>query len=364
MVFLTRDMGFNNYVMYLYAALKRENMEICELKKDDEKAWDGYVLSHPSSTIYHKIAWKNVVEKTYGHKPYYLLAKEDGKIQGVLPLFFMKSFLFGKKLVSLPFAPYGGAVGDCMPIEDLLIGRAMEISKDVCADYMELRNNNHRDSKLPVNTNYMTMILKLDENPELVWTGFNNKVRNAIRKSLNSKLEISKGSADEFYKLYSKNMRDLGTPTHSREFFNAIVSESKGSAEILTVRCNGVSISAAILLHFKDTVISGWAASDRKYSNLNPNNLLYWSAIKNACEDGYKFFDFGRSIQDSGTHRFKKPWGAEEKYLQYEYYLNGIEHMPDTSQANLKRKQFARIWKTLPLILTNALGTRLRGNVP
>ncbi|MEA2075232.1 MAG: hypothetical protein U9O85_05815 [Euryarchaeota archaeon] len=36
------------------------------------------------------------------------LAKENGEIKGVLPLFLMKSMLFGKKLVSVPFAPYGG----------------------------------------------------------------------------------------------------------------------------------------------------------------------------------------------------------------------------------------------------------------
>ncbi len=86
-------------------------MEICELKNSDEKAWDEYVLNHPDSTFYHQTGWKHVVEKSYGHKPYYLLAKEDGVIKGVLPLFFMKSLLFGRKLVSLPFAPYGGKSG-------------------------------------------------------------------------------------------------------------------------------------------------------------------------------------------------------------------------------------------------------------
>ena len=123
-------------------------------------------------------------------------------------------------------------------------------------------------------------------------------------------------------------------------------------------------LSAVMLLHFRDTVISGWAASDRKYSSFNPNNLLYWSVIKEACEKGYKFFDFGRSIDGSGTYRFKKPWGTEMKYLQYAYYLNRIKQIPDTSQINSKRNNIAKLWKKLPVQLTNVVGPGLRREFP
>lgn len=47
-------------------------------------------------------------EKTYKHKPIYIIAKEEGEIKRVLPLFLMRSLIFGKKLVSVPFAPSGG----------------------------------------------------------------------------------------------------------------------------------------------------------------------------------------------------------------------------------------------------------------
>jgi serine/alanine adding enzyme len=339
-------------------------MEVYNLKKSDEKEWDDYVMRHPDSTFYHQVGWKNVIEKSYGHKHSYLFVKEKEEILGVLPMFLMKSLFFGTKLVSVPFAPYGGAVGDCVSVENLLIGSAIEISEKENAKYMELRNNKNRESKLSSNTNYMTLILKLEKDPGSVWQRFNNKVRNSIRKSLNSELETYNGSVKEFYKLYSKNMRDLGTPTHSKEFFSNVVSEFKENAEILSVRQNCKPVSAAILLYFRDIVISGWAASDREFRNFSPNNLLYWSAIKNACEKGYKFFDFGRSIKGSGTYGFKKPWGAEEKQLQYLYYLNGIRQIPDSSQANLERQLFARVWQTLPISITNALGTKLRGNLP
>ena len=61
-------------------------MEILELKKSDEREWDGFVMKSKDSTFYHQIGWKNVVEKTYGHKPINLIAKEGDEIKRVPPL--------------------------------------------------------------------------------------------------------------------------------------------------------------------------------------------------------------------------------------------------------------------------------------
>ena len=84
-------------------------MEITELQREDEKAWDSYIYKSSSSTFYHQLGWRNVVKKTYKHKPIYLVAKENGEIKGVLPLFLMRSVIFGKKLISVPFIPFGRA---------------------------------------------------------------------------------------------------------------------------------------------------------------------------------------------------------------------------------------------------------------
>ncbi len=336
-------------------------MEIQEIKKSDEKKWDEYVLNHPNSTFYHQLKWEKVVNRCYGHKSYYLLATEDEYIRGLLPLFFMKSMFFGNKMVSLPFAPYGGVIADSSEVEKLLIQSAIKITQDVGGDYLEIRDNLERDSELVMNTRYKTMILKLNKDPELVWRSFSNKVRNAIKKSLNFKLHIGKGNVEEFYNLYSKNMRDLGTPTHSKKFFHAIISEFNDQVDILVVKKDNKPVSSAIIMNFKETSISGWAASDRSYNSLNSNNLLYWSAIKSACENGYEFFDFGRSIEGSGTFRFKKPWGAEPHQLFYSYYLNSsIKILPNTSTLNTKRILFSKIYKIAPLQIANIIGPGLR----
>ena len=96
-------------------------LEIYKVKREEEKEWNAYVYNSNSSTFYHQIGWRNVVEKTYKHKPRYLIAKEEGEMKGVLPLFLMKSMIFGKKLVSVPFAPYGGVCADNETVKNAVV---------------------------------------------------------------------------------------------------------------------------------------------------------------------------------------------------------------------------------------------------
>jgi hypothetical protein len=46
--------------------------------------------------------------------------------------------------------------------------------------------------------------------------------------------------------------------------------------------------------------------------------LLFWEAIKWACENGYERLDFGRTdLASTSLRRFKLGWGTDELPLQY-----------------------------------------------
>ncbi|MEP6936215.1 MAG: FemAB-like protein, partial [Nitrospirota bacterium] len=63
---------------------------------DDEAMWDHFVLGHPQASGYHTLAWRMVVSKVFGHRTYYLMARDEGGVvQGVLPLVLTKSPMFG-----------------------------------------------------------------------------------------------------------------------------------------------------------------------------------------------------------------------------------------------------------------------------
>jgi len=341
-------------------------IEIYELERREEKEWDAYVLKHPNSTFFHQIGWKRVVEKTYKHKPIYLIAREEGEVKGVLPLFFMRSLIFGKKLVSVPFAPYGGVCADDEIAEKMLIEEAKRITDEYDVDYLELRQFNKNDVEFVTNDAYVTLILKLDRNYEVIWNTFRKSMRRYVRKAAENDLKVTINSKNlkDFYNIYTNAMRNLGTPAHSAAFFRNILIEFPENSNIATIEYKNRVISTIFLLYFKDIVIYGWGASLREYLELSPNYLLFWEIIKYSCEMGFNFFDFGRSLPDTGVFLFKRGWGAVPKQLYYQYYLNNISKMPDTSQLNPRRKKFARVWKKMPLKLTTAIGPLIRKGIP
>jgi lipid II:glycine glycyltransferase (peptidoglycan interpeptide bridge formation enzyme) len=89
--------------------------------------------------------------------------------------------------------------------------------------------------------------------------------------------------------------------------------------------------------------------------------LLYWEALRRACVEGFRQFDFGRSSRDSGTYRFKAQWGAHEEPLFW-YTIPTSTRLVDTSVDRRTSVAFlSRTWQHLPLSLTRQVGPRLRG---
>jgi FemAB-related protein (PEP-CTERM system-associated) len=341
-------------------------LEIQELGKKDEKEWDAFVRGQEDATFFHLIGWKNVIEKTYKHKSYYLIAKEEGEIKGILPLFLMKSVVFGKKLISVPFCDYGGVCANDEQTKNLFIEEAKKITKEKCADYLELRQLHGNCCGVITKDLYFTLILDLKPDSDFLWMNFSKKVRNAIRKAVKSNLVVTMGKEyiNEFYDIFSKNMRDLGTPVHNFNFFKNILREFPNQANILITSYEEKIVGAMFLLQFKDAIYAPWVSSDRQYFHFNPNNMLYWEAIKYGCEKRFKYFDFGRSKWNSGTFRFKKPWGAIPKQLYYSYYLNTIDDVPNLDPSNPKYSKLTQIWKKLHIQVANIAGPKLRRNIP
>lgn len=333
--------------------------------KENEKNWEQYVFSN-GATGYHQIGWKHIIEKTYELEPFYLMAIDDGKVVGILPLFFIKSSLFSTHLVSLPFLNYGGVCADNPDVEKQLLTEAVHLMDELGAEFVEMHHLEKPELDLANNEDKVTMILELVDDSEVIWKSFKSKVRNQVRKATKSGLEVKVGGIeylDDFYEPFAVNMRALGSPVHSKELFENLLHEFSDSTRIFNVYLDSENVGGAIFISFKDTAEVPWASSKREYFQYCPNNLLYWEMIKYACEQGFKYFDFGRSTKDSGTYRFKKQWGAEPKQLYWQYYLPTGAQMPEVDHTSLKESFMIGIWKRLPLRLTKALGPKIRKNI-
>jgi FemAB-related protein (PEP-CTERM system-associated) len=344
-------------------------MNVHSLKVYNTAAWESYVIKSGSSHSYHRAGWKNVIERSFGHKTYYLSAGNHASdVKGILPLVHIKSSLFGNYMVSLPYFNYGGICADSREACSSLLDEAIRIAQEVKAEHIELRHVGENIFDLPVKTAKMSMRLSLPEEPDTLWKSLPSKLRSQIRRPEKEDMQVKIGREDDldgFYKVFSMNMRDLGTPVYPKTFFQNILAEFPETARICSVYTkDGEPVASGFLVGFKAILEIPWASSKKEFNRYSPNMLLYWSVLKFACENGYKTFDFGRSSPGEGTYRFKEQWGAQPVQLYWHYWMCNGGILPELNPKNPKYQMAIKIWKKLPVPITKIIGPKIVKNLP
>jgi len=334
----------------------------------DRGTWDAFVDVFPRATSYHRWAWREVIEKSFGHPTYYLAALDaSGRVGGVLPLVHMKSALFGNFLVSVPFVNYGGLLCEDKGARQALLAEAERLRLSCRAEHVELRHLDFEIAGLPARRHKVTMALRLAGAVQAQWDGFNAKLRNQVRKAEKNGLVCRTGHLDlldDFYRVFARNMRDLGTPVYGKEFFRQVLAAHPDTARIIAVAHQGKIIAAGIVIWYRGVMEMPWASSIADFKSLCPNNLLYWEAIQQAIDLGCDSFDFGRSTPNEGTFNFKKQWGAEPVQLYWQYLLPEGRALPELNNKNPKYDLAIRVWQKLPLALTRLAGPHIVRSIP
>lgn len=339
------------------------------LKEGEESLWDDYVARNNAGSIYHLSAWRYLIERLFRHESHYVYAADEGdRVTGVLPLVRLRSLLFGDYLVSMPYFNYGGAIADSPRIEQLLMERAARIAADAGCSHIEFRDTVARPASWPVRTDKVGMELILPSDVNDLWSSLGSKLRSQIKRpQREAGIEVVHGGHDllgEFYQVFARNMRDLGTPVYAVAMFREILQTFPKTASIVVVRFNNRPAAAAFLIGYKDRIEIPWAASVKELNRFGFNMLLYWEVLKKAVEQRYAIFDFGRSTRDGGTYKFKKQWGAQERPLYWHYWLAPGKAIPNLTPKNPKYNFAIGVWKKLPVFVTNRLGPWLVGNLP
>ena len=365
------------------------DVHIREIQSADASKWDAYVHSHPRATLYHLYGWRTVLEKAYGHKTCYLAATNStnpvnssnstNPIIGLLPMVHLKHVLFGNTLISMPFFDLGGILADDEKTEQALLNHAIRLGKKMKASTIELRHAqplsclNSTNSINPTNpasvatrSNKVRMLLNLPNSSDYLMKSFKSKLRSQIKKPMKEGLVAKIGGFEliqDFYHVFSVNMRDLGSPVHSSRLMKSVLDEFPKHARIVMVYGTHGPMACSLIMGFKDTLENPWASSLRQYSRLSPNMLLYWSMLAYACDNGFIRFDFGRSTPGEGTCRFKKQWGAQPYPLHWHYiFLKG--HRPaDAPDHRSRFESLVRYWQKLPVPVTRLVGPLIRKHI-
>lgn len=326
------------------------------LEADD---WDSYVRAHPDATFFHLAGWGRVVEKTFGHRSYYLCARNDaGAIAGILPLVHVRSRLFGNGLTSNGFAVYGGPVADSAAAHDALDDAAWSLAQELGAQHLEYRSPRRQRPDWACREDmYVTFRRAIDPDPEANLKAIPRKQRAVVRKAIKRELqtEVSR-DVDTFFRMYSASVRNLGTPVFARGWFANLMDEFGDAAEILTVRNDGEALTSVLSFYFRDEVLPYYGGGVAGARNFGANDFMYWALMEHARERGCTLFDYGRSKVGTGAWSFKKNWGFEPEPLYYEFRLADGAQLPDINPLNPKYRLFIAAWKKLPQWAANIVG--------
>jgi FemAB-related protein (PEP-CTERM system-associated) len=330
--------------------------------------WEEYVRSTGRVAPNSRPIWLNILQRGLRQAPYALEAARAERIAGLLLLMDVRSRLFGRFLVSLPYVNSAGVIADEPDAAMALIDRAVELADQLDVRYLELRHERaypHPALGFQL-TSKVHSRLDLPSTAEELWRGFKPKVRNQIRKARRHDLEVVWGGEEllrDFYAVFGRRMRDLGAPVFGRELFAEILRRFDGDAELCLTRRAGQTLGGAILLHGDGVTEAPSASTLRRHNATNANMLLYWHLLRRAIARGQRRFDFGRSTAGSNVEHFKRQWGARAEPAVWQYHVRrgDVASMrPDTP----RNERLARLWRRLPLPLANLLGPRIVRGIP
>lgn len=375
----------------------RQGCEVVYAVESDMDRWDEYVRRRPEASLSHLYGWRSVIRNTYAHPTYYLMAVErkwpdthaDSKtraasesVVGVLPIVHLRHVLFGNSLVSMPFLDGGGILTSTQEAEQVLLSEAMRLARYVGAHQLELRQESDRACcdeliartslalGMPLRTatsiDKVRMIRGLPCSASALMTSLKSKLRSQVHRPIKAGLTSRIGGLellDDFYRVLLVNMRDLGSPVHSKQLMRETLCEFAEQARIVVVYLKDKAVASGIIVGFEKTMRNPWASSLREFSPLSPNMLLYFRMLEFACENGYSEFDFGRSSVGAGTYRFKEQWGAVPELL-YWRHISVDDGLPDTGYSQKQRYRLAEeAWKRLPILLTQIFGPPIRKHI-
>ncbi|HJQ10603.1 MAG TPA: FemAB family XrtA/PEP-CTERM system-associated protein [Gemmatimonadaceae bacterium] len=330
-----------------------------------EREWDDFARAQIGYTHFHRLRWRTVMERAFGHQCLYLAARDaSGALVGVLPLVRVRSVVFGHYLVSMPFLNYGGPIGTAEGV-GALIREATRIASRDRVKLLQLRNTVPLETTLTASHRKITVILDLASSATEMFKRLTPKLRSQIRRPQKEGITVAFGTEHlrSFFSVFARHMRDLGTPTQPLAFFREVAEQFPDDCWIGCAYLNGQPVAAGCGFRFGDEFEMTWASSLRQYNRQAPNMLLYWAFIERAINEGVRRFNFGRCTRGEGTHRFKMQWGGREQDL----WWYGVGSSPDVATPSPNDARFRwgpKIWRRLPASLTTKIGPSIVRYIP
>jgi CelD/BcsL family acetyltransferase involved in cellulose biosynthesis len=292
----------------------------------DDRRWSSFLADLVDATPFHDPAWAGVLAATYGYRAFVIaVAGDDGRLIAGAPFLEVRSLSRRRRWISLPFTDECAPLArDPAAMRELISGLGVAQER-LRAPELEIRGE-VEGFGWRIGADAVIHELALEPDLERVRRRFSRSqvIRNiarAEREGVVVRRAADARDLDAFYALHTRTRRRQGVPVQPRRFFDLLWSRLAGSgvAFVLLADAGGrEAVAGALFLASGGSTIYKFGASDVDAWPLRPNHLIFWTAIKEACERGNRRFDFGRTdVANGGLRAFKSGWGAEERPLRY-----------------------------------------------
>ena len=290
---------------------------------------------HPNSCIFHTGEWLRALQQSYQYTPVaFTTSLPDEPLKNGIVLCEVKSWATGRRLVSLPFSDHGEPLVDNADDFFEILQHLSGLGRNAGWKYIELRPRLKTDALDGVlerngfgtSARFWSHTLDLRDELENIVRRLHpdcirRKVRRAERDGLLYERGRTKKLLQQFYLLLIRTRRRHFVPPQPIEWFENLLACLGENAEIRVASKGSTPIAAILTLTFRDTIVYKYGCSDERFHKLGAMPLLFWRAIHEAKEAGFREFDLGRSDCDNaGLVAFKEHLGASRKLLTYFRY--------------------------------------------
>lgn len=300
------------------------NFHIKKINPVIDPKWKIFVSKHPEAGIFHQPEWLELLQKQYAFKCFALCIEKENEISDGIPFFEVRTILFQKKWICLPFSDHCSPLFSSEENKILLLGEIIK-QADKNKIHVEIRSSIANFAAFISHSNNWVHIKKIGTETELNTKSqrLTRALNKAAKNNLTSEIRTDKEAVSVFYGLHVATRKKLGVPVQSKKYFDKLYQNiiSKNLGFVLLVKKDGQFISAGVFCMFKETLTFKYGASDPKALQFNPNHMMLWEAMVYGHKQGYKYFDFGKtSFSTPGLEVFKMEFKPEEYNLVYSYF--------------------------------------------
>jgi len=311
------------------------------IDRSTKEEWEEVLGDSEQGTIFHRWEWLKIVEKHTGFKLLPLMAFKGSKPIALYPIFFKRKLAFSPPPRSLllylgpVFVEYSEIKQSKKETMYFEVQKCVdEFLRNAGCVFFRVRTTPDLPDCRPLKWNgyevepLYTYRIDLSGGCDKVWRNMNRKLRVGIEATRRKGVEIRIGEwkeLDELRALLHERFVDQGLSKKDRyrSYLKDLYDKFKEHMKVFIAKVGDDTVGGLVVLTHGSW--SGlWIGIPKVgLKGMYPNDLAQWTAIRWACNEGYKIYE----EMDAGLERFRHfkakynpnvyPWFSGKRYYGY-----------------------------------------------